>query len=214
MSEGGLFPWKRQSITGNPADYSCLSSPLPHPPKGQAWVRNPDTREWSVVDVSETEGGDGLAVATSTLAAAVPVKQTGLLPKDCDYLQHKVEPTDTLQGICLRYGIKPVSLRQVNKFSGSNLLLAPAVLVIPLKRRHGKVTHGGYDDGSMSEERKKQYIISQFLLAIRKFQSSTTAMSAKEATAYLEMNDWNLEMAIEDAKGGFVWEIAEGDPLV
>lgn len=47
-------------------------------------------------------------------------------------LYHLVQPSDTLQGICLRYGITPTELRQSNMFSGSNLALAPSRLRIPL----------------------------------------------------------------------------------
>lgn len=210
MTDGGVYAWKRQTITGNVADYSCLSRPLPNPPKGQEWFRNSFTGEWSVVDVEETEKSDELVIGSAT--AAVPVRQEGLLPEDCDFLQHKVEPTDTLQGICLRYGITPVTLRQVNKFSGSNLMLAPTILTIPLKRSAGgKLGGGGGGGGVMSAERKKQSDINQFLLALRKFQSSETAISTKEALSYLEMNDGNVEMAIEDAKNDFGWEVGEDE---
>ena len=50
MSDGGTFPWKRQIVQGNPGDYTNLSRPLPNLPKGKEWYRNPETREWSIVD--------------------------------------------------------------------------------------------------------------------------------------------------------------------
>lgn len=48
------------------------------------------------------------------------------------YVEHRVKPTDTLQGLCLSYKISATKLRMVNKFSGSNLLMAPKTLRIPL----------------------------------------------------------------------------------
>jgi len=48
------------------------------------------------------------------------------------YMEHKVLPTDTLQGLCLAYKISAVKLRMANKFSGNSLILAPKTLKIPL----------------------------------------------------------------------------------
>ena len=137
MSEGGCFPWKRQTITGNPAcDYSNLSKPLPKLPKGHVWVRNEETREWSVADTTKTGLGDNCTDTAETettlhLAVGVPVE----IESSSDYLYHKIQPTDTFPGICLQYGIDAVSLRQANKFSGSNLLFAPETLIIPIARK-------------------------------------------------------------------------------
>ena len=47
------------------------------------------------------------------------------------FMEHQVQPTDTFQGICLRYKITPTELRQANWFGGSNLSLAPNPLCIP-----------------------------------------------------------------------------------
>ena len=57
MSEGGQFPWKRQSHR-SPPHYQSLMQPLPEPPEGLVWMRintNPDTRnDWVLMD---TRGG-------------------------------------------------------------------------------------------------------------------------------------------------------------
>jgi|EP01083_Nonionella_stella_P063528 hypothetical protein len=204
MSEGGVYPWRRQSITGNPGDYSCLSNPLPNPPKGQAWVRNPETREWSIIDMMATEQEQ-----RNVLEDLASRKQQLLVPENCDYLEHHVEPTDTLQGICLQYGVKPLTLRQANKFSGSNLLLAPETLIIPLLRQNNVKTIAGDEDKNSSKD-GKEVKIKQLILAFRTHKASTM-LSRKEAIAYLDMNDGNLEMAIKDAKDDFGWEIGEGE---
>mmetsp|Transcript_6409 Transcript_6409/g.7953 ORF Transcript_6409/g.7953 Transcript_6409/m.7953 type:complete len:199 (+) Transcript_6409:100-696(+) len=193
MSEGGIYPWKRQTIEGNPvADYSCLNQPLPQLPKGQQWIK--EGREWRIVDVL------GAAIPLKT-DANVLVKER--VPDNCDFVQHFVKPTDTLQGLCLKYGVTPVVLRQVNKFSGSNLNLAPQTLVIPLEKSR-VVT--GKKEQELSSEGK----INKFILAFRNNKASTL-VSRKEAIAYLDMNDGNLELAIEDAKEDFGWEIGENE---
>ncbi len=221
MSEGGYFPWKRQTITGGkPGDYSSLSKPLPALPKGMAWLRNPETREWSIIDINKTnnDSGDDLENNRSDksllLSVGIPVNidlstPTKRLPANCDYLVHVVQSTDTFQGICLKYGITPLALRQVNKFSGSNLILAPKALVIPLSRKdyQAKLLQQNEDNGSNELESK----INHFLLSFHRKQASTALVGRKEAIAYLDMNDWNLEMAIKDAKEDFGWELGEGE---
>lgn len=54
--------------------------------------------------------------------------------RDCphvSYYQHIVLPSDTVQGICIRYKISWRRLGQINGFSGKNLGLAPKILWIP-----------------------------------------------------------------------------------
>lgn len=223
MSEGGYFPWKRQTITGGkPAgDYSTLSKPLPELPKGMTWLRNPETREWSIIDINKRNNDvddDDLQNDKSDksllLSIGIPVNNIDLstptkrLPDNCDYLVHVVQSTDTFQGICLKYGITPLALRQVNKFSGSNLTLAPKTLVIPLSRKdyQAKLHQQNEYNGSNGLESK----INHFLLSFHCKQASTL-LGRKEAIAYLDMNDGNLELAIKDAKEDFGWELGEGE---
>lgn len=215
MSEGGCLAWKRQTITGNPAcDYSNLSKPLPKLPKGHVWVRNSETREWSVVDTTKTnDSGLGLTAETQKslhVAVGVPVE----IEPSSDYLYHSIQPTDTFAGICIRYGIDALSLRQANKFSGSNLLFAPETLLIPIARKALGNSNENTGDLQGSGRRSavgKEDKVTKFLLSFRNEASSSTLISRKEAIAYLDMNDGNLEMAIQDAKDDLGWEQGEGE---
>jgi len=114
-----------------------------------------------------------------------------------DYVLHKVQPTDTFQGICLKYMVSPQKLRQINKFSGSNLHLGPRTLTIPLQRKSLPVA-----EAVMSKEQSKKSKINKFILA---FQGANN-MGQKEANAYLIMNDWDLEKSIDVAKLDYKWE--------
>mmetsp|Transcript_597 Transcript_597/g.663 ORF Transcript_597/g.663 Transcript_597/m.663 type:complete len:219 (-) Transcript_597:168-824(-) len=213
MSDGGLLAWKRQQITGNPAcDYSTLKNPLPNPPPGQTWVRDPETREWFVVDINVIEGVESSGDDTKQVndvdnvskgrvhSLQIDNKLKELLPDDCDYVSHQIEPSDTFQGICIKYGVSALTLRRLNKFSGSNLILAPAILTVPLKRHVG---------GSSTIVTKDTQI-SQFLNAFRCHEISKS-LGRKEAIAYLDMHDGNLEAAIQDAKEDFGWELGENE---
>ena len=204
MSEGGYFPWKWQTIAGNPpCDYSTLSSPLPNLPKGHVWVRNPESREWSIVDNTTI---DHDAAAVNEKVSSLPSQRTTdmtFLPHNCDFLEHIVQSTDTFQGLCLKYGITPLQLRQVNKFSGSNLLMAPKTLIIPLTIK------GAAANTKMGKGASKQDKINQFLYRFRNHKAAHDSLSRKEVIAYLDMNDDDLEMAIQDAKDDFGWELGE-----
>mmetsp|Transcript_38752 Transcript_38752/g.56905 ORF Transcript_38752/g.56905 Transcript_38752/m.56905 type:complete len:146 (-) Transcript_38752:284-721(-) len=117
MAEGGVYPWKIQKVErfGPSCTYSNLTKPLPPPPKGMIWDKDVDTKEWKLINEKQDEKEEEREEST-----------------DPSYIKHKVLPTDTLTGICLKYKISAVKVRQINRFSGSNLHLAPNPLIIPI----------------------------------------------------------------------------------
>ena len=65
------------------------------------------------------------------------LSQTSSLKYDEGTLvEHIILPNDTLQGLTLQYKVSATRLRQLNKFSGSNLSFAPKKLLIPIKKMH------------------------------------------------------------------------------
>ena len=129
MAEGRQLPWKQQVIDrsrGPACSYSNLRRPLPRFPKGASWTRDEKTREWSIV---------GLPEATHPAAHPKHLNLNNIDGKieGVDYVLHTIQPSDTFAGLCLKYRISAMKLRRANKFSGSNLRLAPATLVIPLE---------------------------------------------------------------------------------
>ena len=158
MSEGGIFPWKVQKIElpkyGRAGTYAGLSKPLPDPPKGQTWVQDVSSREWKLVPVA-LASAHAVAVARvmddadvvagqNSPATAVPVAVDAATLVDRNRVaappggirRHEVIPTDTFQGICLRYRVTPTELRRANKMMGSDLKLAPGILVIPSNEKN------------------------------------------------------------------------------
>ena len=236
MAEGGQFPWKRQTIDvsrGPVADYSVLKQPLPSPPKGVEWKYEESKREWRLVR-ADNEDKDkrkySLHVATTwnphcgrAQPTIVPVLKEETSSKEQqevanitskntesekpkepvqgeDYCVHTVLSTDTIQGLCLRYKIKPTTLRQVNKFSGSNLLLAPSRLIIPLNSGNiGRIT--------VQDTSTPQY-------KLHSLRAEYPHLTLTEAAAYLELNDWNVEEAIQSVKEDEAWEVEEHEKEV
>jgi len=114
-----------------------------------------------------------------------------------DYEEHIVLPTDTLQGICLAYRIHATRLRQVNRFSGNSLLLAPKRLIIPISKKALKNGTIRVQDRDSPE------------FKIHFFHSEFPRLGITGAKAYLELADWNLEDAITSAKEDGEWEQKE-----
>jgi len=239
------MPWKRQkknSHSRGPAgNYTNLKDPLPNPPDGTAWVFIPQTKEWCitqvavsvqeedttdsdfnsaavVIDAEQKSRGDALKSIRSgdgtVVEAAMMVDS--IVPAS-DYVTHRLESTDTLQGICLKYKVSPTTLRQLNGFSGSNLSLAPHTILLPKYSTSSSLTtnYNNKIHPSKTDDTSKEQKIHRFLHAL-KFSGdsrhrcattlSTAALGRKEAIAYLDMNDGNLEDAIQDAKDDNGWE--------
>lgn len=112
--------------------------------------------------------------------------------ENVDYVVHTVLPSDTLAGLCLRYKVKATLLRQVNKFSGSNLLLAPSKLVIPLNE---DTLHLITVQDKTTRDYKLQSVVAEY-----------PHLRQTEARAYLEMNDWDLDEALKSVQEDEAWE--------
>jgi hypothetical protein len=187
MTEGGVYPWKRQIIrsAGPTADYSTILAPLPKPEHGLEWRKV--GHEWQLVEKEEETADPDLDAGVNTHEST---KQTAI--ENVDYVIHTILPSDTLAGLCLRYKVSATKLRQINKFSGSNLLLAPSNLIVPID---------GKDVGAIQvqDKTKPEYKLQAFL-------ASCPHLRLFERRAYLEMNDWNLDNAIAHAKSDDRWE--------
>lgn len=203
---------------------------LPPLPKGSVW-RYEDS-EWKIVEgqsESLAERVEPEIIVTSDAAeemimsAAVGVPRTVSKGSDNQqnpssetvqtsssasvspqYHRHKVAASDTFQGICLRYKVKPNELRRANKFSGTNLLLAPSVLTIPVDPA-SIANRPCVQDLEDSPETK----IRAVLRAISNGWYGDTNISPCEAKCYLELNDWNVQRAIRNAQDDLKFEAQE-----
>lgn len=111
-----------------------------------------------------------------------------------DYVEHVVLPSDTLQGLCLAYKISATRLRQVNHFSGTSLLLAPKKLIIPLTKKNLRT---GFI--RVQDKDSRDYKLHALLAEL-------PSLKEAEATAYLELSDWDLEEALRSARDDGEWE--------
>ncbi|GFH52476.1 hypothetical protein CTEN210_08952 [Chaetoceros tenuissimus] len=228
MSEGGMLAWKRQKLHLRPtADYDEIKKPI-QLPQDKAWVKD-QKGDWSVVDLVDK----GVAVAIPVASQDSPssdekaISSDGVLNADIiiteeeidlqkerntekkvpKAVQHIVQPTDTLQGLCLRYKISPVELRQFNRFSGNNLMLAPSTLIIPAEYYRDKNIPVPMPQ-VLTKDQLRSQLIHKFLaqFADKHDLDGSLIFGRQEAVAYLEINDWNLAVSIDDARSDFGWE--------
>lgn len=145
-------------------DYD-YSRPLPNPPAGYLWQKNDDDKTWSLFRVDDG-GADGTSVDINVESVKDSV------------IEHVILPNDTLQGICLRYRVSSLELRQWNNFSGSSIKHM-AILKIPVSHGHPILRQ---DDES------PEVIVQRF--------KTRTKEANNEAVFYLGQNDWDLEKAL------------------
>eukprot|EP00535_Pseudo-nitzschia_heimii_P000096 CAMPEP_0197183540 /NCGR_PEP_ID=MMETSP1423-20130617/7872_1 /TAXON_ID=476441 /ORGANISM="Pseudo-nitzschia heimii, Strain UNC1101" /LENGTH=201 /DNA_ID=CAMNT_0042634125 /DNA_START=101 /DNA_END=706 /DNA_ORIENTATION=+ len=196
MAEGGTLPWKIQKLNLAPSlSYDSIHKPL-RAPKGKRWNFDHVHKEWSLV-----AAGEGMTTAsassTSDFAAGSKIVDSVDIIQDKDgtvgkikenmgmkppssFLDHFISPSDTFQGICLKYKISPLELRRANGgFSGENLNLVPNPLKIPSK-------------DAVAAELTQDQVVDVLLKECR-------SMSRSEARAYLMLEDWDLNEALRNA---------------
>jgi len=112
-------------------------------------------------------------------------------------LYHDVQPNDTLQGVCLLYGVSAYELRRANNFRGLNLSSAPDRLLIP---RNGRNQSKNFK--SLTEDEKIQSLLAHVPISR---QTKKPLLSHDEARAYLEFNEWNFDQALRNVKVDVEW---------
>lgn len=181
-----MLPWKIQKIVQpengilETCHYADLSRPLPDPPKGQTWAQNETTREWTLVPlISATADGDDNTRDPNSSAIADRVQY------------HRVLPTDTFQGLCLRYKVTPAELRRANRMMGTNLQLGPEKLIIPANGANAPAAVPG------TPKEKVAALLSRVPMSVR------SGLSAAEVRAYLEIADWDVDRAVKNVNEDF-----------
>jgi hypothetical protein len=96
-------------------------------------------------------------------------------------IEHIVVPTDTIQGLCLRYRISALQLRQHNNFSGQ-AFRSKRSLRIPIEP--------GLPISIQQQAGNKEIIIQAFM--------NESGEADREARFYLNGNDWDVNKALEE----------------
>mmetsp|Transcript_6489 Transcript_6489/g.10610 ORF Transcript_6489/g.10610 Transcript_6489/m.10610 type:complete len:222 (+) Transcript_6489:220-885(+) len=165
--DGGYRSWITK-IENNSPDLDDYGKPLPPPPPGFYWSRL-DDGSWEILEFAKQPASDDFVTVESS-----------------SIVEHVVLLDDTLQGLCLRYGVSAVALRRLNNFSG-NAFRSRKVLRVPLEKgatiRPQESTHN---------------------VLLQKFKN-TTSEPDTEAKFYLEENEWDLSRALADWSGDEKW---------
>jgi len=106
-------------------------------------------------------------------------------------IQHLVLPSDTFEGVCLRYKVSGNRLRQCNQLlGGTNLRIMPPILHVPVSSIHS-IKH--------QDTTTIEYKVSWMVYCVPQ-------LTRKVAEAYLKICDMDLSQAISKAKDDFEWE--------
>lgn len=167
--EGGFKPWRQQAITNQAPDLDSYGKPLPPPPSGFYWERQ-DNGEWKLLRMV------GLDEHRKIMEFTKP-----------SIVEHTVMPGDTLQGLCLKYRVSAVNVRQLNMFSGSNIQFKKTLL-IPI-------------DGVCTIEFQEDTPD----VLIQKFRNATHEGPA-ESRLYLDEHGWDLNAALQAWRNDENWQ--------
>jgi len=113
---------------------------------------------------------------------------------------HEVSPTDTLEGIVIRYGVSKDAIRMANEFSGDEVYMRKT-LVIP--KTKGPLYH--YIDPREYNEVQKLYAIDMLIIWIKAKYNDQKSYSV-EAKYYLELHNYNLNAAFKDFEDDIEFE--------
>jgi len=160
-------------------------------------------------------------------------KRSGVL--GVDYLEHRVQPHDTLQGLCLKYNVSAARIQQANlimthsQTSDALLLAAPELLAIPIVSRRPaaagttardaaeSVANGDPNEAAETGEDNAAttgtvgfYGRGSAKEDVEFYKIKTLQkefkLGIKEAKAYLELANGVLEEARDAAREDIAWE--------
>lgn len=110
----------------------------------------------------------------------------------------------------------PTQLRQWNQFTGSNLLLAPDILIIKIMEMKSSSNHSSSSSSNVSfhsnYKSEKNRRIQKFLSLLENKKgipyhaSHQLSLNPKEAEAYIDMYNGNIDQAVDAAIHDMVWE--------
>lgn len=159
-------------------------------------VEDEATKPTEEAELSSETARSGVVATSSVLpeaqlvdASAAPMKSAAA-NSTSPYLEHWIQDdVDTFAGICLRYKLTASELRRANfGFSGTNLSLAPNPLRIP------QTPHAIQAAAQLEQDANAPHNV------VRRLIKACPKLTRVEAKCYLELNDRNLQTAIENAK--------------
>lgn len=145
-------------LEANSPSLDDYKRPLPPPPPFHYWEKQED-HSWELKMFEKEDCEDVFTFVNQSV------------------VEHTVLSSDTIQGICLKYGISVITLRQANMFSG-NAFRSKKTLRIPIE----KGVNVRLQTNNDSE------------VILQRFKNLTNEQTT-ESKFYLEENNYNLESA-------------------
>ena len=173
IMEGGYLPWKNKKTEDEVDMLDIYGKPLPTPPVGSEWVKQ-DDKTWEL----------------KQRVVINPANESPCTTDTYGLVEHTVMPSDTLQGICLRYRVSATEVRRVNYFSGNSIQFKKT-LYIPVSTEHSP--------GPVAQPHDSKEVL------VQKFRNAT-GESIPESRIYLEEHHWDLKLAVVAWENDSKWE--------
>jgi LysM repeat protein len=172
-------------------------------PSGMVWTKDDITGEFRLAPdpllveaPCETAVGQILSNPAITSPPPPPADEAA----DTVYILHTINRnTETLEGICIKYGTSVGAVKRLNNFT--SFMLAPDVIRIPPNAR-------GINKADSAEQRLAAEAMQRTALAL-KLKALFPSLSQLEASVYLSTNDYDYDKAVLEAKGDVEWEESE-----
>ena len=160
-----------------------MTLPLPSPPPGLTWRRNPD-KSWTLLH------DDTFASSSLLLTAPTSLEREGIY--------HEVLSTDTMAGICIQYNTNAQNIRRLNNISGDSIHSLKLIRILaPVECKNADKDLGKEKSANMLERGEQE----QKRMLIREFIEETCGKEGKEeAEFYLSNRNWRIELALSDWK--------------
>jgi LysM repeat protein len=161
---------------------NSVGSALPPPPLGYDWKALPNG-EWELVLVS---GSD-------SLSESVEAEEGASSPNTSSYFHHRIKPSDTLEGLCLRYHVTQRAVMKLNHLSTKKIQFLKE-LRIPLR--------SGQASPVMEEEEEAEGNAERDL--IQNF-AQEASVSLREAKYYLQLSRYDFQEALREWRADEEW---------
>ena len=117
---------------------------------------------------------------------------------------HKVDIfTDTLPGLLLKYDVSMKTMKSLNDFPGNNFKACMTLRFPQTKAKAAQLVAQ-----RTAPTRSKAQMVAAVIDGVCRANPDVKC-GKEEAKSYLEMNDWDVKIAIEEAVEDLAWEVPQ-----
>jgi hypothetical protein len=169
-------------LASNDVAENSVGSALPPPPLGYDWKALPNG-EWELTMLS---GNDSFAEDADE-------REGSTFPNMSSYFLHRIKPSDTLEGLCLRYRVTQRAVMKLNHLSTKKIQFLKEIR-IPLRSGEPSPV---MEDETETESNAERDLIQNF--------AQDTSATLREAKYYLQLSHYDYQEALREWREDEEW---------